>query len=717
LQYYVHQYDSVRNDLKAGRARDAFAHLLLIGRAQGLRSAPVRDDEAEKEALGKAQFRLKAENLLPLLARQPIDFSCAEQPAVSVIVVMHNNFALTMLTLSSLRANYKADIDLILIDSGSTDQTRSITRFVRGAKVLRFDSNIGYVIGCNAALVALAAPAVLYLNNDVELLPDAVAAALRRLDSDPQIGAVGAKIIRMHGKLQEAGSIVWRDGVTLGYLRDASPLSPEANFVRDVDFCSAAFLMVRTELVRRLQGFGTGFAPAYYEDADLCARIIQTGLRVVYDPSVAIYHYEYGTAVSPLAVKQQIARSRQEFVRRNLGFLRERYDADPMTQIFARSRDTGQRRILFVEDQVPLRILGSGFVRSNDLIRVMAALGFHVTVFPIYGGRSDIIGLYSDMPDAVEVMCDRSLEDLPGFLASRDGYYDTIWIVRTHNLDRTCELLKHYVLRKEPAPRIILDTEAIAALRDDAQFTLNTTSDSFDLDAAIKQEFSNATLCRNIVVVNEREAEVLRKLDLKNVSVIGHARGVDPTERPFSDRSGMLFIGAIHAMNSPNYDSLLWFVDEVLPLVEQELGWETRLTIIGYLAEHMTLERFRNHSRITIHGPVEETRGQYDRHRVFIAPTRFGAGTPYKVFEAASFGLPVVASELLRRQLNVSEPVILSADVSDPALFADNIVRLHRDPVLWQNVRHAAIEWLQKENNMTDYYRAIGELLGPSRID
>ncbi len=63
--------------------------------------------------------------------------------------------------------------------------------------------------------------------------------------SSDKIGAVGGKIIRANGQLQEAGSIIWDDGTTTGYLRDASPLAPEANYVRDVDYCSAVFLLCR----------------------------------------------------------------------------------------------------------------------------------------------------------------------------------------------------------------------------------------------------------------------------------------------------------------------------------------------------------------------------------------------------------------------------------------------------------------------------------------
>ena len=714
LQFYVQEHVSVRADLEAGRARDAFAHLLLIGRAQKLAGA-LLPEGTEQEDQAKALFRAKAENLLPLTARRPLDFACVEPPALSVIVVLHDNFALSMLALGSLRANSPGGIELLLVDSGSSDETRFITRYVRGARLLRFESNIGFVQACNAALMGVTAPAVLFLNNDLELAPGAVDAALRRLESDERIGAVGAKVIRLHGKLQEAGSIIWRDGTTLGYMCDASPLAPEANFVRDVDFCSAVFLMVRAAVVQRLEGFAEAFAPAYYEDADLCARIAQAGMRVVYDPSVVIHHYEYGTAANLRAMKLQTTKARQTFIGRNPAFLRDRYIADPRVQVFARSSNTRQRRILVIEDVVPLRVLGSGFVRTNDLIRVMASLGFHVTVFPIFGGRFDVASIYADLPDTVEVMHDRSLEDLAGFLEARELYYETIWVVRTHNINRTRPVLERYALGKGRPPRIILDTEAIGAFREEARFMLNPLDGTFDLDTAITREFSNASFCQSIVAVGEREAAALRGLGFNDVSVIGHARDPDPTMLPFAERSGMLFIGAIHEMGSPNYDSLCWFVDEVLPLVEQELGWETRLTIAGYIAEQVTLDRFCDHPRITLRGPVAETRPLYDAHRVFVAPTRFAAGTPYKVYEAASFGLPVVASTLLRSQLGwVSEREVLSADVSDPALFASHIIRLHRDPVLWQNVRNAAIGRLQIENNLKDYSRTVQELLGPA---
>ena len=61
-------------------------------------------------------------------------------------------------------------------------------------------------------------------------------------------------------------------------------------------------------------------------------------------------------------------------------------------------------------------------------------------------------------------------------------------------------------------------------------------------------------------------------------------------------------------MDHPNYDGLVWFVDEVLPLIERALRWETRLTVAGYIAPHVTLARFQDHPRVTLRGPAADFR-------------------------------------------------------------------------------------------------------------
>ncbi len=673
---------------------------------------PVSHTEQLREDAAKALFRNRASSLLPTRGRYLLRFNYTGIPDVTVLMVVHNQFALTLQALASLRQAHAGGIQLVLIDSGSTDETRHIANYVTGADVLRFDDNIGYLRGCNAGLQRASGSTVLYLNNDIELAPGALAAALDRLHSDPYIGAVGGKVIRAHGALQEAGCIIWRDGSTSGYLRDQSPLCPEANFVRDVDFCSAAFLLVRADVVHECGGFDEAFAPAYYEDADLCLRMQGAGYRIVYDPSVVVYHLEYGSTDAVADVDAQINRAQQTFLRKHLDTLRSRYAVDSRAQIFARSVDKPLGRILFIEDVVPLRRLGAGFGRSNDIVRTLAGMGYQVTIFPVIQRSFDLAAVYADLPDTVEVMADRGLAQLEAFLISRRGAFDTIWIARTHNLDRVKPIIERVGVDVLCGAQVVLDTEAIAATRDAAWHRLQGTDQPFDQSAAVQRELSNAAFCQSIVAVSDREANILLDLGLFGVHVLGFMRELALTPRLWADRNGLLFVGAFGAQDSPNYDSLCWFVDAVLPLIEQALGYETRLTIVGSMAKGVNLDRFRDHPRITLRGEVGDTVPLYNAHRVFIAPTRYAAGLPYKVHEAASYGVPVVATELLRSQLGWQhDRELLAADAADPAAFAAHVVALYRSEALWIRIRNAAAAHIRDVGGREAYERAISYIL------
>jgi O-antigen biosynthesis protein len=695
----------VRRDLEDGTSPDVFSHWLTSGR-HAAAHAVSRSGENVSAGLAKKMFWSRAELLRPVLGRSDLKFS--DSPKLSAILVVHNCFALTMMALASLHANCAGQVSVILVDSGSTDETRAISRYVSGVTVIRFDENIGYLRGCNAAFQLVRSSAVLLLNNDVELAPAAVRNALRRLHSDARIGAVGAKVVLATGGLQEAGCIIWRDGTTSGYLRNRSPSLPEANFVRDVDYCSGVFLLLRHDAVKRLGGFDEAFVPAYYEDTDLCVRLSLSDYRVIYDPAVVVHHLEHGSTPAGPASDRMLERGRDIFVRKHLGWLAARYvqpGADESIARHAHNRQT--RRILFIEDQIPLRSIGSGFVRSNDILRSMVSLDYLVTVFPIRPSRSDLTSMYADIPDTVEVMHSSALSELPDFLASRQGYYDIIWIGRAHNLAPVQAVIQQF----ENPPAVILDSEAISAVRD-AQWA-ERTGKPFDLLSAVRREFAGAASCRAVVAVNSLEADLLHQAMAIEPLQMGHARQPKPTPLAFSDRSGLLFVGAVHRMDSPNYDSLCWFVDEILPLLEQELTWETRLTVVGFTEQGVTLGRFSQHPRITLRGAVSDIVPLFNAHRVFVAPTRIAAGIPYKIHEAASYGLPVVATTVLQRQLGwMIDEELLAAAPDDPAAFARAIVRLYRDEALWTRLRQGALQRLLREFSEQHYERVLSLALG-----
>ena len=696
------------DDLAQGLAEDEFVHFLLHGPNEPPPPVlPAADGDAT------TLFLARARAMSVLHARAKLDFRTDDAPALSVIMTPRDHFPLTLMTLGSLRANVPGGIDLVLIDRGSADETRDIERYVLGATRFRFDTDIGLAASVEAALQFAGGEKVLYLASGVELAPGAVAAAARRLDDDAGIGAVGGMVLGAGGQVEEAGGIVWRDGSVTVYGRNASPLAPEVNFVRDVDFCSRAFLLARRALLNALGGFDRRFEVPAYADADLCLRMREAGHRVVYDPGVCLYRVRAEDAGGD-SDRSMVDAARDAFVDAHASRLGTHADPEEQTPVFARMADATRRRVLFVEDTVPLRMIGSGYVRSNDIIRVMAGLGYAVTVYPINGNRFDVAAVHADMPDTVEVMHESAQDGFQAFLEQRHGYYDAIWVARTHNLTTVRRALERVHAGRDSAPPLVLDTEALASVRDARKAAQE--GQPFDLDAALRRELADAAFCETVVTINEAEAGIVRALGFGAVAVIGHQRPLRPTPRPFAQRAGMLFVGAIHGMDSPNYDSLCWFVDEVLPLIGRELTWQTRLTVAGYTAPGVNLDRFRDHPRVTLRGAVTDLEPLYDSHRVFVAPTRIAAGVPYKVHEAASFGLPVVATELLREQLGWAEgKELLAAETSDPAGFAGRVIASQRDEVLWQRLRDSALERLRQENNSEDYAAAITGVLGSPR--
>ena len=368
-------------------------------------------------------------------------------------------------------------------------------------------------------------------------------------------------------------------------------------------------------------------------------------------------------------------------------------------------------RILFIEDCIPLRRLGAGYVRSNDIIHAMSGLGHLVSVFPIYKATASPIEIYRDMPQTAEVLYERGMEVLADFIAERSGYYDIVWVGRTHNLVRLLPILEDGSAAL-PSHGFVLDTEAVAAPRQAAQSRVLGRPLTASLEQALRAELACAYFCQKIIAVNAYDAELVRLAGHRNVAVLGHMKQPCPTPSSWSQRRDLLFLGAIHDPGSPNHDSLEWFTQSVLPLLEGRLPPDARFTVAGFVRRGIDLSELGRHPRVDLIGPVDDLATLYDSHRVFVAPTRFAGGIPFKVHEAASYGLPVVATDLLCRQVGWKPGAeIISGGSDDPRQFADGVVALYEQVETWNTVRRGALNRLHQENNPAGYVDSLRHIL------
>jgi GT2 family glycosyltransferase len=655
------------------------------------RPALAGPGQPDRHILTKQDFRKQCMIDLQDFLRegQRLQMPGAGTPKVSILLVLFNQAELSFHCLQTLGRALDVPAEVIILDNNSTDLTEALLDRIDGARIIRSLDNLHFLRGVNHAAAEAQGSYLLLLNNDTRVKPGSIAAACSRLDSESDVGAVGGKLVLLDGALQEAGSIIWRDGSCLGYGRGRDPGEPEFQFRRDVDYCSGAFLMVRRDLFEQLGRFDTAFAPAYYEETDLCMRIREAGFRVVYDPNVEVTHFEFGSSSSADSAIELQQRHRAIFVERHRLALKASHQPLEVDTLEARMRRYGVGRVLVIDDRIPFPALGAGYPRAARLLRTLVEGGWFVTFYPLMSPEANFEETYDTFAPETEIAAGLGKQGLAGFLRERTGYYDAVIVSRPHNMTAFLSATRTAAgfMRSTPA---IYDAEAIFAEREAAHVALQGKRGRPELQRLrIAEELSLARAARVVLAVNDAEADKFRAAGRSDVRVLGHALSPSPTPQAFAERSNLLFVGALDDDESPNVDSLVWFVEEVVPLIERIISQPWVLNVVGRCSAPR-VQAIRS-PRIRLLGRVEDLRPIYGSARVFIAPTRYAAGVPMKVHEAAAFGVPVVATGVLAAQLGwLSGLDLLVADAA--AEFADACRRAYEDKTLWEGLRDAALD-------------------------
>src|SRR5207302_9608920 len=167
------------------------------------------------------------------------------------------------------------------VNNASTEATRELrSHFGDGVSVIDNDTIRGFVDACNQGAAAARGKYLVFLNNDTVVLPGWLDSLVETIESDERAGAVGSMFLYPDGRIQEAGAFLWSNGEAFHYGWGRSPEDRRFTFAREVDYCSGASLLVRKDLFQRLGGFDRRYAPAYYEDADICMGVRALGYKV-----------------------------------------------------------------------------------------------------------------------------------------------------------------------------------------------------------------------------------------------------------------------------------------------------------------------------------------------------------------------------------------------------------------------------------------------------
>jgi len=282
---------------------------------------------------------------------------------------------------------------------------------------------------------------------------------------------------------------------------------------------------------------------------------------------------------------------------------------------------------------------------------------------------------------------------LEEFLSRRRGYYDTILVSRPHNMIVLRPILEHHPDWFNEV-NVIYDAQALCAARDSGLRGLaGLPMSAIEEAATIRAEIEVAAAADVVISVSRSEKEEFAKNGIDRVYILGHSIAPDPTPRKFEEREGFIFVGATREA-SPNVNSLIWFFEDILPIIRARLGQNVPVAIAGICDS----ERIRNlaSDAVRILGPVDDLRELYDRARVFVAPARYAAGIPHKVHEAAAHGLPCVVTPLLAAQLGWHDACEVGVG-SDSQSFAARCLWLYEEKDAWQRLRRNALNRVKEE--------------------
>lgn len=657
---------------------------------------------------------LRAESLIPLLARYPLDFRYIGQPTLSVVITVPKLFSDLIQTLVSLHEANNGGMQVILLIGAHKDDTANIARYAYGIEVIEA-AGLSTQAGLQFAIARGVAARVLMIQPGVTLFSGALDAAIACLER-PGVIAVVPQSLGLNLDIVEAGLSVARDGSCTAYGRGKEAFAAGADFVRTCDGCSGGALLCAAEawlMVSMPEEVKTDLRVEAYIWASMALALRQSSNagRILYVPDFVIRVPERGHVQEALVAREQLV-LRQVFAQTLRG---NPPGSPPQGGGLHRPARWGRRILLLASQDVSL--VAAQDMRLHALARTMVTLGLQVTQFMLgevrredsHGENLSGSARFSlPLLDDVEYQSG-PIEDLARIIEQRRRGFDQIWVMEGRTLNRVIDLFNEKAAYL-PDEGFILDLRNLEALEAGWQ---NVPSDQMPrpmeapaVRQALMNETANAWFCQDIVVQSVQQAERLEEIGLRGLTILGddlpRCEGED-----FDNRHDLLF--AVPS-EGDGYDQafLKWFARSVLMRLEGHLPKTVRLILAYDRPPSRDLMMIVHHAHVAPLDqgsiPLSELAA---RCRLLISSEeREGCASLQRLVAGAS-GLPAVMGG------DVSPPGTQCA-TSSATRFAETIITLYQDRETWQRLSDEAKE---QAGAMTRRYReTLAGLLGQSLV-
>ncbi len=623
----------------------------------------------------------------------PLSFPLSKSPVVSIVIPAYNKFVYTYNCLKAvLEHTGDTRYEIIIVDNASTDQTVDIARIVKNITVIKNRENLGFVEACNEGARKAEGKYILFLNNDTKVQEGWLRPMVETVEKDCRVGAVGAKLIFPDGTLQEAGGIIWNDEniIAHNYGRNKDPYDYRFNYLKEVDYCSAACLLVRSDLFHKIGGFDSRYSPAYCEDTDLAFNVRQAGYRLLYQPGAEVVHFEGRTGGTDTSkgVKRYQEINTKKLYKKWKTVLETEHFRNKKNIFRARDRSRFRKILLFMDDCLPTYDRDAGSLSTFMYLKLLVDMGIKVIFVPgIY---------YKDEPYTTELQ-QMGIEVMYGninfkrWMRLNGKYLDYVWLSRPYHARRHIGTIKKY-----SSAKLIYNVIDLHYLRTLREYEVKKkTSLLKKADRLKKLELQIFNQVDSVVTFSDREAEIIKEeLPGKDVTVVPlFIYDEIPAEKQlvpsFGERKDIVYLGGFN--HPPNTDAVKYFVEDIFPLVREKLP-DVKIYVIGHNPPEEIKQLLSEDVIIT--GYVKDLAEYFNKCRVLVAPLRFGAGVKGKLLTSMSYGVPVVTTSVGNEGLNMRDQMecMLTDETKE---FAERVIELYSDKEVWEKLSKNAVGFVK----------------------
>ncbi len=254
---------------------------------------------------------------------------------VSALIVSWNNREFLGRCLESLPKG----TEIVVVDNASDDGSADfIGETFPDVKLIRLDRNVGFAAAVNRGAAETTGTYLQLLNPDAEATPKSVERLVEFLDEHVTCGAATGRLLSMTEDWQRTFNVrrlptfgtVAADLLLLNYVWPTNPLSQHAEGADITDQSSQAVeqpaaicLMVRRSVFMELGGLDERFSPAWFEDTDLCRRLLEHGWTIFFVPRSNFRHIGSMSvaALGDVRIKQLYYRNLERYMSKHNGWI------------------------------------------------------------------------------------------------------------------------------------------------------------------------------------------------------------------------------------------------------------------------------------------------------------------------------------------------------------------------------------------------------------